>query len=58
MGCWSKSGMLKCLQMIFQQEKGKEIRQTATALKQISERAARSGGVAAKHFQTLLPDYL
>ncbi|XP_057997494.1 anthocyanidin 3-O-glucosyltransferase 7-like [Hevea brasiliensis] len=50
----TKSGMLKCLDMIFQQDKGKEIRQAATALKQVLEKAAGPDGVAAKHFETLL----
>ncbi|KAF2283023.1 hypothetical protein GH714_043390 [Hevea brasiliensis] len=50
----TKSGMLKCLDMIFQQDKGKEIKQAATALKQVLEKAAGPDGVAAKHFETLL----
>ncbi|KAF2283022.1 hypothetical protein GH714_043389 [Hevea brasiliensis] len=50
----TKSGMIKCLDLIFQQDKGKKIRQAAAALKQVSERAAGPDGVAAKHFETLL----
>lgn len=49
----TKTGMLKCLEMIFHQEEGK-VRQASTALKQVFEKAAGPDGVAANHVKTLL----
>ncbi|WCJ17855.1 UDP-Glycosyltransferase superfamily protein [Euphorbia peplus] len=50
----TKEGMIKCLETIFKDAKGKKIRENVNNLKQVLIKAAGSDGVAAQDFKTLV----
>lgn len=53
-GIFTKSGILKSLQLILEDERGMKIREKIVALKEVVEMAAGSNGSAMQDFKTLL----
>ncbi|KAK4837106.1 hypothetical protein QYF36_002864 [Acer negundo] len=53
-GICTKTGLLRCLDLILWQEKGKEIRENVKNLKQVTERAIGSGGSSMENLKRLV----
>ncbi|KAK1575664.1 hypothetical protein Q3G72_007380 [Acer saccharum] len=53
-GIFTKTGLLRCLDLILWQEKGKEIRENVRNLKQVTEKAIGSGGSSMENLKRLV----